>query len=177
MSRASNLISLVGEEHSNALVQYKLSGPIADKIRELRNMFSKDQLDPNEDESQKLDPHVTIFYGLQNEDLPDVKECLKDFGTAGFTIKAKPKIFDNPKHDVLILPVESQCFVQIHKHIRNWCGKEPPTFREYKPHCTILYLKKGTPYNHVSLPEDYHGTTNVVEFSDTNDNPHKIQLR
>jgi 2'-5' RNA ligase len=176
MSLAANLISLIGEEHSNALVQYTLSEPIASKVRELRNMFSKDQLDPNENEAQDLDPHVTIFYGLQDEDLSDVKECLKNFGTAGFTIKSKPTIFDNPKHDVLILPVESACFGQLHKHISNWCGKVPPTFREYKPHCTIAYLKKGTPYKHISLPKDYQGTTNEVEFSDTKDNSHKIQL-
>ena len=177
MSRARNLISLFGEEHTNALVQYKLAEPIANQVRKLRSMLSKDDLDSNEDEAQDLDPHVTIFYGLQDEDLSDVKECLKYFGTAGFTIKSKPTIFDNPKHDVLILPVESSCFGQLNKHIRNWCGKEPPTYREYHPHCTIAYLKKGIPYKHLSLPKDYQGTTDEVEFSDTNDNSHRIQLR
>lgn len=177
MSRAYNLLNLFGEDHSDAIVQYILSEPIASRVRKLREMFSKDQLDPNEEESQELDPHITIFYGLKDEDLPNVKESLQNFGTAGFTIKSKPIIFDNPKHDVLVLPVESQCFGQLHKHIGNWCGRVPPTFREYNPHCTILYLKKGTPYNHVSLPEDYNGTTDTLEFSDTNDNPHIIQLR
>lgn len=177
MSRAVKLLTLFEEGHKNALVQYKLAEPMAKKVLELRKMFSKDQLDPNEEDSQELDPHVTIFYGLKDEDLSDVKESLKDFGTVGFSIGSKPIIFDNPKHDVLVLPVQSKCFGQLHNHIGNWCGRVPPTFREYKPHCTISYLKKGTPYGHVKLPSNIVGRTDQVEFSDTNDNSHIIQLR
>ena len=176
MSRAGNLLTSVQEEHSNAVLQYELPEAEAKQILNLRKLFSPEDLDPEED-NQDLPPHITVFYGLKDEDLSDVQECLKNFGRAGYTIQPKPIIFDNQKHDVLVLPVQSQCFSDIHKHVGNWCNRVPPTFREYKPHCTISYLKKGTPYDHVRLPNYIVGNTDELQFSDTKDKPHTIRLR
>ena len=173
MARANEIASLLTEEHSFAVVSYGLNKSNADKIEKLRGMFSADQLDPEE---ENLPPHITIFYGLKDHHLPIMQEDLRDFGELSFTIGAKPKIFDNPKHDVLVLPVESACFVRLHKHIRNLTGVEPPTYREYVPHCTIAFLKKGTPYDHVSLPSDIIGKTSAVSFSSTQDKLHPIRL-
>ena len=177
MSRARELIIRLDEKHDLAVVQYKLPEPEAKKIKKLTTMFSEDQLDPNEAESQNYDPHVTIFYGLKDEDLPLVRKGLKNFGPLEYTIEAKPKIFDNPKHDVLMLPVQSDCFTRLHNHIKECTGREPPTFKEYNPHCTILYLKKGTPYEHARLSSNIDGKTNAVQFSDTQDKQHRIMLR
>lgn len=176
MSRASDLLSFLNEKHNVALVQYKLEKSDADEVVKLRKMFLPHQLDTKEEENQSLPPHVTIFYGLDDSDLSVVGKALENFGKLSYRIKSKPIIFDNPEHDVLVLPLESDDFGRLHKYISKITGKVPPTFREYKPHCTISYLKKGTPYKHVKLPHDIEGTTNVVEFSDTNDTGHIINL-
>jgi 2'-5' RNA ligase len=184
ISRAKELILLIEESdflisevHNYAVIQLMLPPEQAHQILNLRHLFSEDELDKLESESQDLPPHITIFYGLSNSDLPQLQKELKRFGPLEYKIQPHPKVFKNERHDVLHFPVESEDFRKLHYQIRNLTGKVPPTFKEYRPHCTVLYLKKETPYLHCKLNKSLIGKTNSVTFSDTDDQQHLIELR
>jgi 2'-5' RNA ligase len=173
LNKASFIKCLLDEQFKYASLQYTLPPSISSRINALRGKIPEEDFDPEEDID---DPHITIFYGLSDRDMSSVMDGVKDFGPLKYRIKGTPTFFDNPKHDVIVLPVESGCFHRLHTHIGNLTGKEPPTFKEYKPQVTIAYLKKSSNRNGINLSSDINGLADVVDFYGTNDKPHIISL-
>ena len=163
----------VDEDHQFAVIQCPLHHICGEEIETLRRRFSEEDLDMTE---EVLPPHVTIFYGLKDFHLSDLQEALKDFGELEFTMMPKPKVFDNPRHDVLFLPIESTDFKRLHTHIGRLTGVAPPTYKTYIPHCTVAFLKKGVSYSHASLSKPVHGRALSLEFLTTTEKPYLIEL-
>lgn len=88
----------------------------------------------------ETDPHVTVLYGLHTVDPNDVKELLKN--QKPFEIKlGKISIFDtNPDYDVLKIEVESDILRKLNDKLKDLPYTN--SFKSYKPHCTIAYIKK-----------------------------------
>lgn len=178
MSRATEILYMLNEQHSFAVVSVKLPDVVADQIRSIKRQIPVEYIDTNEDKN--LDPHVTIFYGLSDEDLPFLAEELGSYGKPlHYTIEGRIEVFpgktDNYK--VLVLPVKSNCFSELHQFIRDITGKEPPTFREYKPHATIAYVKSNSPNNYDIPFHEISDVVDNVEFSTANDHCYTIFLR
>jgi len=90
------------------------------------------------------DPHITVAFGLDKE-LPEdkVSQLLKL--PRGARIKLGGlNMFQNPDSDVLKFDVDSEDLQRIHKQIEKEIGIPGKTFKDYNPHVSVAYLKKGS---------------------------------
>lgn len=177
MSRAREILQLLIEQHDYAVVSVILPKDVADKIREIKSRIPSRLIDTNEDKD--LDPHVTLFYGLSDDDLPNLGRTLSERRRPlNYKINGKFEVFPgaDDKYKVLVLPVESKDFVEMHNLIKRVTGKEPPTHREYKPHATVAYVKPNCPEDYEIPFNELLGSTKKVDFSTTNDHYYPISL-
>lgn len=177
MSRAFEILHLITEQHSYAVVSVMLPDYVADKIQQVKSRIPSNLIDTDEDKD--LDPHVTLFYGLSDDDFSDVAFALSELRRPlQYKIDGKLDVFpgkDN-KYKVLILPIISDDFVKVHEYIKLVTGKEPPTFREYKPHVTVAYVKPNSPENYVIPFHEISDYADSVDFSTTDDEYYPISL-
>lgn len=178
MAFAHDILRLLMEAHSYAVVSVRLPDSISTHIRDIKSRIPRKYI-ADEDEDQDLDPHVTLFYGLKDSDYSLLKESLSLYGKPlHYTVKSEFKVFPgkNEAYKVLVLPVESTCFQKVHNIIKNVTGTEPPTFKTYKPHATVAFVKKQSPEDY-SIPFDtFTGSTNSVDFYTTQDKCYPIFL-
>lgn len=98
-------------------------------------------------------PHITLLYGI----LDGVTE--QDVASALAGIKFDDvwlhniTMFENDDYDVLVYSAESESLLAAHEAL---CAALPysSTYPDYKPHCTISYLKKGCGKEYVQLFQD-----------------------
>lgn len=117
--------------------QVNLTGEAAIRVLWLANQIRDEDLHPTK--GRELVPHVTLRYGLHDEDPSPVGRVLAGAGPVKFRLTGLG-VFDGPDYDVLVVDVEGNSLRWLNKKL----GKLPntETFR-YTPHCTIGYLKKG----------------------------------
>ena len=90
-----------------------------------------------EKEGFEADSHVTILYGFHTNNYKDVEKLLKNTKPFEVTLGKISKFKTNPNFDVLKTEVKS-------KELFKFCKTLDFTsnFDEYKPHCTLAYVKK-----------------------------------
>ena len=98
-------------------------------------------LDPNEDTPHDYFPHVTLFYGFEDTDLPMVHHTIRTTKSDYVRVNCAPDFFHQDTHDVVYFPVESPGLSALHYELRRVTGREP-TYPIYTPHCTIAYTRK-----------------------------------
>lgn len=114
-------------------------------IQELQDSIPSEELyveDGNDDYGLEKNTHVTLVPCLdRHTDINDLKQYLKALNEYHIILGNVSK-FDNEKYDVLKCDVGCCNLMNTNSEI---CSKFP-TFSEYKeyhPHLTIAYLKKG----------------------------------
>jgi len=114
-------------------------GDIPDVKMPLDSM--REQIDPKDlvDEDPG-DPHVTILYGFNDSQLPEVKKLLADELPILGKL-AKIDVFENEEHDVIIFDIESEGLEALNKKLAKLPHES--THPDYKPHMTIAYVKSG----------------------------------
>lgn len=118
--------------------------------------------------------HITILYGINYyHSLDYIKMFLPPAKSiqCNFT---KLNLFKNEEHDVLHFEIESDLLKSINSKIREKTDYES-TFPDYKPHCTVAYLRHGTgdkylqatfkPFVKFANYYTYSTTEGVVEIS------------
>lgn len=106
-----------------------------------------EKLDENDVIEIEDKPHVTIKYGLVTQEPKEVSAILTH-PTSMSCMFGKTAIFESPEHDVLYLEVISKDFVDLHQFLSNSLTNKQ-THKEYIPHLTLAYLKKGTSKKYV----------------------------
>jgi 2'-5' RNA ligase len=165
MNKSLKLISLLSsllEEYKHASLQYTLPRDVCERIQEVRRQIPLDDI--YEEEDKNADPHVTLFYGLDDDDMSKILSGCKNFGLLQYTLDGKVQTFDSRDYHAIYLPVKSEGFHRIHEHVKQLTGKEPPTFKTYKPHANIAYVKRGRPTNYAVPFTHIDGTTQEVHF-------------
>jgi len=178
MLNAQRILEMLYEQHSYATVQYTLPDHIADQIRRIRAQIPIDLIDTKEDEN--LAPHITIFYGLDNGDLELLEEAIGSLEVSlHYKIEGRIEVFKGKANDykVLVSPIVSVGFEKLHEYIKLATGKEPPTFRKYKPHATIAYVKSRSPEDYKVPFQDISDYVDSVDFCTINDECYSISLR
>lgn len=114
-------------------------------IQELQNMIPYEELyteDGNDDYGIEDECHVTLVPCLDKHlDVNELKKELEDLNKYSVLLSNISK-FENEKYDVLKCDVGSMNMLKTNEKIRS----KFPTFsefKEYHPHMTIAYLKKG----------------------------------
>lgn len=131
----------MAREYGFLMIGYEMP----EMIQELQNSIPYDELyteEGSDDYGVERETHVTLVPCLDRHmNIEDLKAELDDISKYGIFLSNISK-FDNEKYDVLKCDVGSCNLMDTNKKI---CSKFP-TFSEYKeyhPHMTIGYLKKG----------------------------------
>lgn len=104
----------------------------------------------NFDYGLDYEPHVTILYGFHQEKF-DIKKLNDLINYKKYCIKIVGiDFFENDEYDVLIFKVESDDLYQLNKIcIKNF--EYTNEYKDYKPHMTICYLKKGLAKKYIDI--------------------------
>lgn len=127
-------------EHEFSSTQVNLPGSIASKIRHWGHQFVSDS-DVDPEEGREDEVHVTVLFGLHDNEPDDVEAALEGEGPIKLTL-GKTSIFECDKYDVVKLDVNSEDLHRLNAKLRDHC-EHTQTHPQYKPHCTIAYVKKG----------------------------------
>lgn len=88
------------------------------------------------------DIHVTVLYGLTEDDPRAVGRLLGRMARFDVRLGLVSAFMDNPDYDVVKIDVEAPELLLMHYllkgHLPNTCK-----FPTYAPHCTVGYVKKG----------------------------------
>jgi 2'-5' RNA ligase len=94
---------------------------------------------------RELKPHVTLKYGLLDED-PEAFFNTIPAKPIAFTLATVSRFDTNPDYDVLKIDVVSDHLGELNEMVSTKFKNED-SHPEYKPHLTLAYVKKG------ALPE------------------------
>lgn len=107
--------------------------------------IDEDDLYVNQNESilgYENEPHVTVLYGFHKDiDHYGIVQDISKFSPVEIRLKAV-EMFDNDKFDVLKITVESPELEKCKKFLEKKYDNTQQ-FKEFNPHITVAYLKKG----------------------------------
>lgn len=150
--------------HEFSCLMFNLPGELAFDVRQLGNRIEQHDLaaDGRED-----NPHITVKFGLHTNDPDDVRTAIG--GEAPVAIQfGKASFFSATEYDVVKIEIESKALHRLNAKISDalQCTDTHP---EYKPHCTIAYVKPGLGEHYAAKLNDMQGRVAVFDrivFSD-----------
>ena len=86
--------------------------------------------------------HTTVKYGLDETNFDVIKELLSKYKDIKFKLKNITKFDSDDKYDVIKIDIDSKELRDMNKHVSKTV-QCTDTFKEYKPHVTLAYVKKG----------------------------------
>lgn len=127
------------------------------KFKELQKDIDKDDLYTEEEgHGMETDPHITVLYGIHEQESKKVKEQL-ELSPVEYTLTGL-SLFENDKFDVLKFTVRSPDLKKLNKQ----CTKTleyTNSYPEYIPHMTVAYLKPGMGKKYTKLKNPLIGVT------------------
>lgn len=133
-----------GEKHSYSCVLAKFNQPEAQAVLNWSKKYIKDEdLYIGEDGGMGREDeiHVTALYGLHTNNAEPVEKILKNVKPFKLTL-GKISKFNNPDFDVIKFEVESRELHRVNRMLKSLDFTSK--FKDYVPHCTVAYVKKGT---------------------------------
>lgn len=162
-------------------VHIDVPNPLADKMIDWGKEKIKDsdiyvsQIDPSCGREDEM--HVTLLYGIHSETSEEITKIIS--GHKPISVKlGKIDVFTNPdKFDVVVVKVISDDLDELnHKLTKN--VEFTSKYKEYKPHITLAYVKKGKGWKYHGL-DKWKGQQfemDYVVFSSKNGTKQKINL-
>lgn len=115
----------------------------------------QDLLDPEDVIELEDTPHVTVRYGLQDMTPQKVRQLLSRYPRVWIKL-GRLSIFENDDVDVLKIDVQSEELHKVNRALGLHAAEN--THRQYIPHVTIAFLKKGTGRKYLhGLPQFFYG--------------------
>ena len=177
------------KENINVSYEYsclKLQVPndIAEKILKFGLEIPEEEIynDETNKYGRELDCHITVKYGFTTNDVKEIDfNNLADSYSKNIQVKlGSINIFsgeenDTP-YDVIKIDVESGDLSKLNKVVSKLENKD--THPDYKPHCTIAYVKKGIGKKYIGKEDfkDLTFTSHELEFSSADGVKTKIDL-
>jgi len=135
-----------GETHQFSSTQVNLPKEVAGKVLALGKKIPDGEL---AEDGREETPHITVKYGLHDQEPEAVQKILADEGPITVTLgktsvfpAKKVKAGGGPADDVLKIDVEGPELERLNKKISD-ALPHTDTFPDYKPHVTVAYLKPG----------------------------------
>jgi len=144
------------ETYDHSSIQVNLPSLVAKKIKELgEKILGGDLFTDGSSEydnyGREDDPHITVRYGASTTDPDDVKPAFEGIDKVEVKLGEMGTFTNSPDYDVVKVEVESEDLESLNKALGEAVDFPGETYKDYKPHITIAYVKKG-------LGEKYVGT-------------------
>ena len=120
--------------------------------------------------------HVTVLYGIHSDSSEEVAKIA--LGQKTISVKlSEVDVFSNDKFDVVVVKVISEDLNLLNEHLTDnieFTNK----YKEYKPHITLAYVKKGKGWKYHGLNhwKDEEFTTDYIVFSSKNGVKQKLKI-
>ena len=154
----------------------------ADAIKLAQARISESDLMPQDNgKSIEDEPHVTVRYGIQSENTVGIKKYLESLSPFEATLGKTDKFPPSEHSDgaaVIVAPIESPDLHRINQEIEQHGDFTEPSFKEYKPHATIAYVKPEKADRYVGM-DVTHGkkfTVDKVAIMDRNGGKEVVKL-
>ncbi len=168
--------------HDYSSVQVRLPDDIAGEIRSFAAWIPDEEIytEEGEDYGRAEIPHITVRYGIGTDDLSQIAPAFKDIGPITGTIGTISTFTNSEDYDVIKSSIESPDLEKANKAVGDTVDLPGETFKDYKPHVTIAYVKKGEGQKYVGMyPFDGRRrkfTIDQAEFSTRTGESHFIKL-
>ena len=166
------------KEECKGWLAVRLSSKEKKKIQEWSNKNITEDMLCKEEGGRELDTHITVVYGICAKDTDIIKSIFKNKKTKiKATLKNIGFFKPDKNYEPLIIKVESKDLEKLNEEISNILHIES-THDEYKPHCTIAYIKKGEA-NKFAGNKIFNGielTLDKIVFINTNKEEIEIKL-
>jgi hypothetical protein len=144
---------------------------VTKEIKALQKLIPDDVIysPDNPDYGREVYPHITVLFGLVTEDIEAVKRVVQDSDPIDLVFDNKTSIFEpDLEYDVVKVAVKSPQLFEMNKKLQDKFEVKTD-HKEYKPHLTIAYVKKGKGKKYdglsVSLP---NMKLDTLDFSNHN---------
>jgi 2'-5' RNA ligase len=128
------------------------------------------------------EPHVTVRYGIQGNDLAGIRKYLES--QAPFEAKLGvtglfPPTENSDGAAVIMVPIESADLHRMNAEIEKHGDFKESDFKEYKPHATIAYVKPEEAEKYKGLTDAEGKTFRItsVDISDRDGNKETVELK
>lgn len=132
--------------HDYSSTQVDLPEAPASAIKNFANKIPDSELyiDPKDPSYGREDkPHITVRYGLETINPKDIAPAFEGMGPIKVKL-GKVSIFESDdKYDVIKIDIESPDLQEANKRVGEAVPLPGETHKDYKPHATIAYVKKG----------------------------------
>lgn len=136
------------------------------ELPQVKSTFGALVDDPNEEFGLESKPHITVLYGLTDENtFFPIRKALVANGAIKFQFGKIGSFRTADDHDVIIVEIISPDLHKVNGILRQFPYEN--TYPEYKPHMTVSYVKKGACKD---LEGDWDGmgrtmTANALDWS------------
>jgi len=123
--------------HSYGCVYLRIPSPVSDRVLRIGQSIPDTELAAD---GREQEIHVTALHGLTNPDPEPIFNILSHFRPIRLRLTSV-SVFAGEEYDVLKIDVESDQLTQLHETLRDL--PHYAKFRDFRPHCTIAYLRPG----------------------------------
>jgi len=128
--------------HSFGWIGVPIEGAQKKMLLSIANKIDKEDLfEEDDDTGIEEDSHVTVLYGVHDNQNDKVKALLEPVFKMDAEL-VELHIFENEKYDVLVVKVESEDLKALNDRLKKSL-KYTNDYPEYKAHATVAYLKSG----------------------------------
>jgi 2'-5' RNA ligase len=149
-----------------------LIGEIRSEALKLISKISEDHLyDPSMGFGKEPNPHITIKYGLHENDANIIFKELGDITPMEVSFR-NISLFENVKFDVIKVGITSPDLRALNAKVCK-LFKFTDKFPVYKPHMTLAYVQPGYGYKYLKLDNPLAGQTTTISklvYSDAESN-------
>lgn len=136
----------VGKDvHDYSSTQVNLPKESAKIIKDFSRKIPDEEIYTEKDDDsygREDEPHIAVRYGLETSNIKDIEPAFKDI--APIKVKfGKVSVFESDDYDVVKVDVESSDLREANKMVGKTVKLPGETHKEYIPHATIAYVKKG----------------------------------
>lgn len=166
-------------KHSYSNTDITVPKAVADKMLDLGKSIPDSELYIDKDDpsyGRETRPHVTVRYGLDTDNPADLQK-LSEMPPIKVRM-GDVSIFETDKYDVVKVDVDGPELRAANKMVGELVSVPGETHKDYKPHATIAYVKKGEGKKYVGNKALSGQTFEIDEINlvDRDGKEHKIKL-
>jgi hypothetical protein len=167
--------------YSFSSLQLNFNNYISSLVLQFSNIYIKDSYLYFDDDGgcgRENQIHCTVLYGIESSSSYKIRKIVNKFKEFSVTLN-KITFFEQENCDVMKIDVDSDYLHEMNSIVKKNVDYQN-NYKEYVPHCTIAYLKKGIKENLKFDENHFIGLSQTVydlEFSSKDGSRELIKLK